>query len=129
MIEWLKSKFGRGSKTDKLIRALPNPSRILRNADAWNRTLISLGDSIETWEPQESRMLSVIKDLADAADVAGMLIGVDGSDKHAGVAEKVRIGLQLINASDDVFDAFWTNKGRPVLETYLALRRRAEARA
>lgn len=129
MIDWLKRTFGRGSKADQMIRALPNPERILRNADAWNRTLTALGDALETWEPQESRLIGVIKDLADAADVAGSLLGANGGDKHAGVAEKVRLGLIGLSMADDMFDAFWSTKGRPVLEAYLAMRERMQGAA
>lgn len=124
MIEWLKQKFGRGSRTDRMIRALPNPSRILRNADAWTSACIAMGDSIKAWEPQESRLLIVIRELADAADVAGVLLGASGNEKHASVSEQVRLGLATIGLADDAFDAFWTNKGRPLLERYLELRKR-----
>lgn len=123
MIEWIRQTFGRGSRADRMIRALPNPSRILRNTDAWTRTLVALGDSIETWEPHESRLLTIIKDLADAADVAGALIGASGDEKHASVSEQVRLGLATVGLADDAFDAFWRNKGRPVLESYLTLRK------
>ena len=73
---------------------------------------------------RESRLLVVIRELADAADVAGVLLGASGNEKHASVSEQVRLGLATIGLADDAFDAFWTNKGRPLLERYLELRKR-----
>lgn len=123
MIEWLKRKFGRGSKVDKLIRAIPNPSEILRRADAWASVLHRAGEAGLHWEPQDSRLLQVVKDGADALDLLGPMVGAEGSEKLAALTRQVRVAAATINMADDLFDAWWLTKGRPILEQYLGARR------
>lgn len=119
MFDILKAKFGRNSKLDKLIRAIPNPSTIMRRADAWATVLQLWGDTGAAWEPQDSRLLSIIKDTADALDVAGGLLGSDGAAKLHAITEQVRLAIATIGMADDAFDLFWARKGRPILEDYL----------
>lgn len=123
MIEWLKAKLGRGSKVDRLIRALPNPSQILRRTDAWADTLHRMGQAGLQWEPTDSRLLQVVKDGADALDLLGPMAGATGADKLQALTRQVRVAAAAINMADEVFDAWWVTKGRPILEQYLEVRR------
>lgn len=119
MFNFLRLKFGKGSKADQLIRAIPNPSTIMRRADAWATVLKLWGDTGAAWEPQDSRLLAIIKDTADALDVAGGLLGSDGASKLHAITEQVRLAIATIGMADDAFDLFWSRKGRPILEDYL----------
>ena len=123
MIEWFKYTFGRGSKVDKLIRAIPNPSTLLRRADAWADVLHRFGEAGLHWEPTDSRLLQVVKDGADALDLIAPMAGATGSDKLQALTRQVRLAARGIDMADDLFDAWWTTKGRPVLEGYLERRR------
>ncbi len=123
MFERLAKLFGRGSKADKLIRALPNPSRILANADAWAETLRSWGDKGAAWEPQDSRLLEVVKQTADALNVVAPFVGAVGADKLAAITEQVRLAVATVGLADAMFDSWWAGKGRPILESYLSARR------
>ena len=125
MLNWLKRTFGRGSKVDHLIRALPNPSEILRNADAWARVLKDWGDRGAAWEPQDSRLLEVVRQSADALNLVGPFIGAQGTDKLAAITEQVRLAIATVGIADQMFDSFWASKGRPILEAYLSARRQA----
>lgn len=124
-LNWFRAGgiFGRGSTTDKLIRALPNPSTILRNTDAWARVLSSWGEAGVRWEPEDSRLLAIVKDTADALNLVGPLLGASGAEKLAALAAQVRMGAAAIGMADDAFDTFWINKGRKILESYLVLRK------
>lgn len=125
MIEWLQRKLGRGSKVDKLIRAIPDPSEILRRADAWVNVLHRAGEAGFRWDPADSRLLQVVRDGADALDLLGPLVGARGSEKLAVLTRQVRVAAAVIDMTDDVFDTWWVSKGRPILEQYLeACRRR-----
>lgn len=124
MIAWLKRTFGRGSKVDKLVRALPNPATILRRADAWAEVLREWGDAGARWEPEDSRLLAIVKDTADALNIIGPIVGADGADKLNALTDQVRLAVATIGYADDVFDAFWASKGRPILEAYLERARR-----
>jgi len=123
MIAWFKKHFGRGSKVDKLVRALPNPQDILRRADAWAAVLHRFGETGLQWEPTDSRLLQVVKDGADALDMVGPMVGAVGADKLQALTRQVRLAAQAINIADDLFDAWWVTNGRPVLEDYLERRR------
>lgn len=123
----IKATFSRGSRADKLIRAIPNPSTILRRLDTWAEVLKDWGDAGLAWEPQDSRLLAVVKDTADALDVAGGFIGAGGSDKLSAITEQVRIAIATIGFADDAFDAFWEKKGRAILEDYLVRSRALKA--
>ena len=85
------------------------------------------GDAGLAWEPQDSRLLAVVKDTADALDVAGGFIGAGGSDKLSAITEQVRIAIATIGFADDAFDAFWEKKGRAILEDYLTRSRALKA--
>jgi len=124
MFNFLRLKFGKGSRADQLIRAIPNPATILRRLDAWDQVLLEWGDAGLAWEPKQSRVLQVIKDTADALDVAGGFVGAEGADKLHAITEQVRLAIATIGAADDTFDAFWANKGRAMLEAYLVRSRK-----
>lgn len=98
MFAWLKERFGRGSSVDQLIRALPNPGRIIAGADAWAQTTIEWGDRIAAWEPQESNLVDVIQATADALDVLGGLMGGKGAEKR----EALKAALRRAAASRSV---------------------------
>jgi hypothetical protein len=120
MIAWLKKMFGRGSKVDLLVRALPNPPRIRASALAWAETLKEFGDLVARWEPEDSVLLDATRQLADAADLFGPMIdGVRGADKLSALVSKLRVVAAGVGMADESFDAFWRTKGRLILETYI----------
>ncbi len=121
MIAWLKKMFGRGSKTDLLIRALPNPPRIKASALAWAEAINEAGDAVARWEPQDSVLLDSLRQLADAADLFGPMIdGVVGADKRSALVTQLRVVAASVGVADEAFDAFWLTKGDRILETYIA---------
>lgn len=122
MIEWFKKHFGRRSKVDMLIRALPDPRQLATRTRLWAETLRDFGDAAERWEPEESILVGSIKDLADAADLFGPMIddALGGDDKRIALVAKLRYVAVGLGMADDVFDAFWTSKGRPRLDRYIA---------
>lgn len=122
MFDWIKRKFGRGSKVDMLVRALPNPSTIMRNAGHWSQLTRDWGDRLAAWEPQESALLDVIRATADAADLIGPMIGDDvaGADKRAALVAQLRIAAAGVGIADEAFDRFWLYKARPLLDAYIA---------
>lgn len=133
--------FGRGSVTDRLVRALPNPDRIVRNGRAWKETLAQVasgalvaldygtrmayrvGMSIEQWEASESELLDALRSAADALDVAGGFVSAQNREKLAPLANSLRGVAATIGLADDAFDAWFQSKGRVVLERYLEARR------
>lgn len=122
MLDWIKRKFGKGSKADLLIRALPNPDTIMRNAKHWSELTRDWGDSLSAWEPQESALLDVIRATADAADLIGPMIGGDviGSTKRAALIAQLRMAAAGVGIADEAFDRFWLYKARPLLDAYIA---------
>lgn len=121
MIDWIKRKFGRGSKVDMLIRALPNPDTIMRGAKHWSELTRDWGDRLTAWEPQESALLDVIRATADAADLLGPMIGNDviGSTKRAAMIAQLRVAAAGVGIADEAFDRFWLYKARPLLDAYI----------
>lgn len=122
MFAWFKKTFGRGSKVDAMIRALPNLDRVLAGARAWADTTRDLGDALAAWEPQEGLLVDVIRTLADAGDLLGPMVdgGATGSEKLAAMTAKMRMAAMAVGMADHAFDSFWLNKGRPLLEAYIA---------
>lgn len=120
MFAWFRERFGRGSRVDQLIRALPNPGRIIAGADAWAQTLIEWGDQIAAWEPQESNLVDVIQATADALDVLGGLIGSKGEEKREALKAALRRAAAVAGIADAAFDSAWEVKFRPLLESYIA---------
>ena len=83
MIAWFKKWFGRGSKVDLLVRALPNPPRVRAGVLAWAEATKAIGDRAGRWEPEDSLILDSLRQLADAADLLGPMVdGVVGADKR-----------------------------------------------
>lgn len=121
MFAWFKRTFGKGSRIDALVRALPNPDRIIAGADAWASTLVEWGDKIESWDAAESRLVDVIRATADAADWAGPLIGGDiiGDDKRIALSANLRRAAAALGIADSAYDLAWRTKFRPLLESYI----------
>lgn len=124
-LSWFKrgGVFGRGSKVDALVRALPNAETVMRNTDAWALVLMRWGEAGVKWEPEDSRLIQLIKDSADALNIVGPLLDAEGKEKLAALTAKVRMGAKLVGMFDDAFDAWFAAKGGPLLEDYLAARR------
>ena len=120
MFDWFKRKFGKGSRVDQLIRALPNPERLVAGADAWGQTVLDWGDRIEAWEPQESNLVDVIQATADALDVLGGLMGGKGAEKREALKAALRRAAAAAGIADAAFDTAWEVKFRPLLESYIA---------
>ena len=121
MFNWLKINVGKfNDKVKKLLGSLPDIGTVLRRADAWANTLKEWGDAGAAWEAKDSRLLQVVKDTADALNVAGPFIGASGADKLEALRRHVHLAAVTIGLMDDAFDAFWLTKGRPILESYLA---------
>lgn len=121
MFDWLKVKVGKiNDKIKKLLGALPDISTVLRRADAWANTLKEWGDAGAAWEAKDSRLLQIVKDGADALNVAAPFIGARGADKLEALRRHVHLAAITIGLMDDAFDKFWLEKGRPILEAYLA---------
>lgn len=121
MFDWLKIKVGKiNDKIKKLLGALPDIGTVFRRADAWANTLREWGDAGAAWEPQDSRLLQIVKDGADALNVAAPFVGAKGADKLEALRRHVHLAAAAIGLMDDAFDAFWTTKARPILEAYLA---------
>ena len=120
MFAWFRERFGRGSRVDQLIRALPNPGRIIAGADAWAQTTIEWGDRIAAWEPQESNLVDVIQATADALDVLGGLMGGKGAEKREALKAALRRAAAAAGIADAAFDTAWEVKFRPLLESYIA---------
>jgi len=121
MFNWLKINVGKiNDKIKKLLGALPDIGTVFRRADAWASTLKEWGDAGHAWEAKDSRLLQVVKDGADALNVAAPFIGAKGADKLEALRRHVHLAAVTIGVMDDAFDAFWENKGRPILEAYLA---------
>lgn len=121
MIAWFKRMFGRGSKVDLLIRALPNPDRIRYGLTVWAETLREFGDRGQRWEASESTLVEMIRTVADAADWIGPMVGDDiiGDDKRAALIAKLRYAATAMGLADEAFDAFWLTTGRPILDRYI----------
>ena len=127
MIAWLKKTFGRRSKVDLLIRALPNPKRIRAGALVWAEATKAIGDRAERWEPEDSLILDSLRQLADAADLLGPMVdGVVGADKRAALVSQLRLVATTFGVVDAAFDAFWDTKGAPILEHYIERLRMTE---
>lgn len=137
----LKRLMGRGSKADAIVRALPNPETMMRNAMAWKLTLRRLGeraldgldvvagaantagDALYAWQPHKSELLQVIKDTVDGAGIVGSLIGAVGSDKKEALRMQVKATIVLIGLGDAAFDVFWSTVGDRAIEMYVEYRR------
>lgn len=120
MFAWFRERFGRGSRVDQLIRALPNPGRIIAGADAWAQTLIEWGDRIAAWEPQESELIDVIRSTADALDLLGPMLGGRGDEKREALKAALRNAASSAGIADEAYDLAWRQKFRPLLEAYIA---------
>lgn len=117
MFDILKAKFGRGSKIDKLIRRLPNPNRALAAADHWSALVRDWGDRLAAWEPQESRLLTVIRDTANTIDLLDN--SLPGAQKRDALFAQLRMAAATIGIADAAFDKFWAEKARPLLDAYI----------
>lgn len=121
MFDWLKVKVGKFSdKVKKLLGALPDIGTVLRRADAWANTMKEWGDAGAAWEAKDSRLLQVIKDTADALQVAAPFIGAAGADKLEALRRHTHLAAITLGLMDDAFDKFWLENGRPILEAYLS---------
>lgn len=120
MFDWIKRTFGRGSRVDQLIRALPNPDRLVAGADAWGATILAWGDKIEAWEPQESKLIDVIRSTADALDLLGPMLGGRGDEKREALKAALRNAASSAGIADEAYDLAWRQKFRPLLEAYIA---------
>ena len=120
MFDWFKRKFGKGSRVDQLIRALPNPERLVAGADAWGQTVLDWGDRIEAWEPQESKLIDVIRSTADALDLLGPMLRGRGDEKREALKAALRNAASSAGIADEAYDLAWRQKFRPLLEAYIA---------
>lgn len=119
MFAWFKRTFGKGSRVDQLIRALPNPDRLIAGADAWGATVIDWGDRIAAWEPEESKLIDVIRSTADALDLLGPMLGGKGDEKLAALNAALRNAAATAGVIDGAYDLAWRTKFRPLLEAYI----------
>ncbi len=127
MIAWLKKTFGRRSRVDLLIRALPNPPRVRAGVLAWAEVVKEFGDVIKSWEPEDSLIIDSMRQLADAADLMGPMIdGAVGAEKRIALVGQLRLVAGSFGVADAAFDAFWDSKGAPILERYIERLRAAE---
>ena len=118
MFNYLKAKFGRGSKIDKLIRRLPNSKRVLAAADRWAELTRDWGDRLAAWEPQEARLLTVIRDTANTIDLLDN--SLPGAEKRDALFAQLRMAAAAVGIGDAAFDKFWAQKARPLLDAYIA---------
>lgn len=117
----LKSKFGPGSRLDRVRKALPSISEVRQRLDAWRTTVTIAGNRLERWEADESKLLNFAKDCADMLDVAGKLVPIPGVEKMLILTTAIRSSVVAIDWADDKFDAWWGD-ARPLIEDYLARR-------
>lgn len=127
MANWFKKYFGRGSKIDRLIRALPNPDEIRDKLEAWRdavalnlERLRSAGDQLQGWSSNDSVLLDAVRSGADVLDGAGGLLGATGAEKREALTAQLRKTAAVIGIADQAFDAWWEHIGRPVLDLYIA---------
>lgn len=121
MFAWFKRTFGKGSRVDRLIRALPNPDRIAAGIEAKASLFRDWGDKFAAWDAAESQLVHVLVATADANDWAGSLIdGVVGDDKRQALSVVLRRAASSLGIIDKSFDLAWEKKLRPVLDDYIA---------
>lgn len=127
MFAWLKKHFGRGSKVDQLIRALPNPDEMRDRLESWRDALASsleklrsAGNRFEDWSAEESVLLDALRGGADVLDGAGHYFGASGEEKRAALISQLRRTASVIGMVDVAFDTWWNAIGRPVLDDYIA---------
>lgn len=127
MIAWFKKWFGRGSRVDLLVRALPNPQRVRAGVLVWAEVTKEIGDRAARWEPEDSLLIDSMRQLADAADLLGPMIdGTVGADKRIALVRQLRLVAGSFGVVDAAFDAFWDTKGAPILERYIERLRMTE---
>jgi len=119
----LKSKFGPGSRIDRIRSALPTFREARQRLEAWKATVLLAGAQLERWEPEDSKLLDFARDCADMLDVVGKLAPLPGAEKMQILIAAVRGSVTAVEWADDRFDAWWA-RANPVIEEYLARRPR-----
>lgn len=146
-MNWLKRiwPWGRKTKAEAIVSALPDPKRVMHNAMAWRLTLRRLGeramegaldgldvvvgavdtagDALYAWQPHKSELLQVIKDGVDGAGIVGALIGASGHEKKEALRLQVKAAIYVIGLTDAAFDVFWRSVGDRAVEMYVEYRR------
>lgn len=117
---WTRAKdlfTGAKGRVRALFRELPPASAIVAETQAWAETAVELGDVFARLEPEDSKLLAVVRNGAQLLEFVAPISGL-GSDKERALLAKVREATRLIGWADAVSDAWWERVGRPVLVKY-----------
>lgn len=97
---------------------LPDLDEVLRERNVHAAAVVALGDRISSWEPGD--IDTILRYVSWAARAAQFASGgkLSGAEKAEQVIARVRKAWKKLGATDQSFDDFWADVGRPYLNTY-----------
>jgi len=82
---------GKRSRVRDLLAELPDPTRILAEANAWHSALTLLGNRIKDWEPDDTRVAQFIRENAQLVEFATGAVRGLGAERQAPLGPAHRI--------------------------------------